>query len=111
MSPQSTRLDKFLSRIGLYLKTSLVGPWSRRSLGLISLLFGFYLGSNITAYFLQEVGQRPLVVGIMVLVIELIIRLRTTIKVEPIPIYWLAIDNLRIGIIYAVVLEAFKLGS
>jgi len=29
----------------------------------------------------------------------------------PSPLPWLALDNLRIGTIYAVVLEAFKLGS
>ena len=35
--------------ISLYLSTSLIGPWKRRSLGLISLLLGYYIGSNITA--------------------------------------------------------------
>jgi hypothetical protein len=33
------------------------------------------------------------------------------VRSDPWPLPWLALDNLRIGTIYAVVLEAFKLGS
>ena len=47
----------------------------------------------------------------MVIILELIVRLRSRVRSGPWPISWLAIDNLRIGTVYAVVLEAFKLGS
>ena len=90
---------------------SFIGSWRRRSIGLISLLSGFYIGSNVTVYFLEKTGKRPLVVLVMVLVIELLIRSRTRVKAIPWPLPWLAIDNIRIGTVYAVVLEAFKLGS
>ncbi len=99
------------SGIGNYLSTALIGPWKRRSLGLISLLVGFYIGSNLTVYFLNTIRQRPIVVFIMFLLIELMVRMRTRVKKVPYPLYWLAIDNIRIGTIYSVVLEAFKLGS
>ncbi len=108
---QNTQLNKFQKQIGLYLSTSLIGPWKRRCLGLISLLIGYYLGSNLTAYFLEKSGQRAVVVLFMVLIIEIIIRLRNSIKSYPWPLLWLSIDNIRIGSVYAVVLEAFKLGS
>ena len=108
---QNTKLNDFLNAISLYLSTSLIGPWKRRSLGLISLLLGYYIGSNITAYFLQKAGQRPLVVLGMVIIVEILIRSRTRVKGNPWPLLWLAIDNIRIGSVYAVVLEAFKLGS
>ncbi len=108
---QKTRLNYFQKQVEAYISTSLIGPWKRRSLGLISLLLGYYMGSNITVYFLQKVGQRPIVVLCMVLIIELFIRLRTFVRRNPWPLHWLVIDNIRIGSIYSVVLEAFKLGS
>ncbi len=108
---QRTRLDNFLTLISRCLFDFLIGPWRRRSLGLISLLTGFYLGSNLTVYYLVKTGQRPLVVILMLFIIEILIRLRSSINTNKWPVYMVAIDNLRIGIIYAVVLEAFKLGS
>ena len=106
-----TRFNNFQKSIGTNLSSSILGPWNRSSIGIITLLIGYYLGSNLTVYFLQKVGQRPLVVISMVLFIEILIRLRSTVKSSIWPIYWLAIDNMRIGSVYAVVLEAFKLGS
>jgi hypothetical protein len=39
------------------------------------------------------------------------VRLRTRlVKGEP-PLGWVMLDNLRIGVVYALMLEAFKLGS
>ncbi len=108
---QDTKLYNFLKQISLYLSTSLIGPWRRRCIGLISLLIGFYLGSNLTVYFLQEVKQRPIVVLVMLIIIEVLIRLRSRVKNSEWPLYWLAIDNIRIGTVYSLVLEAFKLGS
>ena len=108
---QETNFLNYLRTLGEYLSTSLLGPWRRRCVGIISLLIGYYLGSNLTVYFLEKVGQRPVVVLIMVLLVELLIRLRTRVNRKPWPIYWLAIDNIRIGSVYSVVLDAFKLGS
>ena len=108
---QQTRLNNLQKEIGLYFSTIIIGPWRRRSIGILSLLIGYYLGSNVTVYFLQKIGQRPVVVFFMVIIIELLVRLRTNVKSVPWPIQWLAIDNIRIGSVYSVVLEAFKLGS
>ena len=108
---QNTRFNQFQEKIGEYLSTSIVGPWSRRSITLISLLLGYYLGSNLTVYFLQVFRHRTLVVLFMVILIEILIRLRTNVSRTPWPISWLAIDNVRIGAVYSVCLEAFKLGS
>ena len=108
---QETNFQNYLRRLASYFSTSLTGPWKRRCLGIISLLVGYYLGSNLTAYFLEKVGQRPFVAFIMVVVIEIFIRLRSRVRRDPWPLYWLAIDNIRIGSVYAVVFEAFKLGS
>ena len=108
---QNTRFTKLIDQLVIYFSTFLSGPWNRRSISLISILLGFYLGSNITVYFLQRVGQRPIVVLAMVIIIEILVRMRSYVSSKPWPLYWLIIDNLRIGSIYSVCLEAFKLGS
>jgi len=52
-----------------------------------------------------------LVVLSVVVLLEMVVRLRTRIVQGRPPLGWLVLDNLRIGLVYAVVLEAFKLGS
>ncbi|MCT0226479.1 DUF565 domain-containing protein [Synechococcus sp. CS-1328] len=94
------------------LRGAVAGGWRVRSLALLALLIGFYLGQNLTSLLLQEApGGRPMVVLVCVLGIELLVRLRTRwVRQEP-PLIWVLVDNLRMGGVYAVVLEAFKLGS
>nr|YP_002049473.1 hypothetical protein PCC_0853 [Paulinella chromatophora]ACB43263.1 hypothetical protein PCC_0853 [Paulinella chromatophora] len=108
---QNTRLERGKQIALNMLSSSVGGNWRRRSLGLLSLLIGFYAGSSLTVYYLQEIGQRPLVALTMVIFMELLVRLRTRVNRKPWPMLWLILDNLRIGAIYSVILEAFKLGS
>ena len=57
------------------------------------------------------IGHRPVVVLIWLLVIEVVVRLRSRLVEDDPSLAWIVVDNLRIGLVYAVVLEAFKLGS
>jgi len=111
MIKQKTRYDKFLIESYENLFGNFKGSWRRRSLGLISLLTGFYIGSNITAYLLARSGQRIFIAILMVALVECVVRIRTRVNNTPWPLYLVCIDNLRVGTVYAVVLEAFKLGS
>ena len=111
MTTHLTRYEQFQRRIGVQLTRALTGSWRRRSLGVLALQLGSILGSNFTMYWFQRVGQRPVVVLSMVIVIELMVRARTYVKREPWPLGWLALDNIRIGAVFSVVFEAFKLGS
>tara|TARA_Y100001968_G_C19436618_1_gene760071 strand:+ start:2530 stop:2865 length:336 start_codon:yes stop_codon:yes gene_type:complete len=111
MSSQNTRLKIFQDEIANYFVIPFRGPWKIRSVGLISLLLGYYLSTNITSYFINKEGERLGVLIIMLLTIEILIRIRPKKILKSTPIYWIAIDNLRIGSTYAIVLEAFKLGS
>jgi len=112
MTLQVTRYARFQRRVGTHLSQALVGSWRRRSGGLLSLLFGFIVGSNVTMYWFQKSGQqRPFAVLMVVLVLEMQVRLRSRVRIDQWPLSWLALDNLRIGTVYAVVFEAFKLGS
>ena len=108
---QNTRFEQVRQRVTHYLLGTWIGTWRRRSLALITLLIGFYLGSNLTVYYLQKIGQRPLVVLAMVVIVELLVRLRDSVHAYPWPMSLVLLDNLRIGAVYAVVLEAYKLGS
>jgi hypothetical protein len=40
-----------------------------------------------------------------------VVRLRSRLVADDPSLAWIVVDNLRIGLVYAVVLEAFKLGS
>jgi hypothetical protein len=47
----------------------------------------------------------------VVLALEVLVRLRGRVVTGEPPLVWRVLDNLRIGLVYAVVLEAFKLGT
>ena len=108
---QSTRFELLLGQLVRSLVGNLRGNWRRRSVGLLALLVGLFAGNNLTAYYLQMIGHRPVVVLIWLLVIELVVRLRSRLVADDPSLTWIVLDNLRIGLVYAVVLEAFKLGS
>lgn len=109
--PQRTRLEAVLGRLNRHLLGGWQGPWRRRALLLLALLFGMYLGNNLTSLWLASFGIRPAVVLAMVVMIEVIVRLRSRWIRDPVPLAWCLCDNLRIGLVYAVVFEAFKVGS
>ena len=114
---QPTRFERFAAAAA----TALVGPfrgsWRRRSVLLLALLLGFYAGGNVTSYVMPLFpGGRPALVLALVLLLELVVRLRTRSLPplpdgQPAPLGWMLLDNLRMGLVYAVVLEAFKLGT
>ena len=108
---QRTRYERLQRQLGDHVQPVVHGPWKRRSLGMLTLLLGFFLGSNLTTYYLEKIGQRPLVVLVLVLLIEVTVRFRSRVQTNPWPLTWVLLDNLRIGVVYAVVLEAYKLGS
>jgi hypothetical protein len=108
---QRTRFDGVQRRAVELLFGGFRGSWRRRSLAVLALLIGFYAGENVTALWLERVGQRPVVVLLLALLLELLVRLRTRLVGERPGLGWIVTDNLRLGVVYAVVLEAFKLGS
>lgn len=108
---QVTRFAGLQRQLNELLLGQLRGSWRRRSVLLLALLAGFYAAQNITVLWLERIGLRPLVVMLLILVIELVVRLRTRLAGERPSLGWLLLDNLRLGLVYGLVLEAFKLGS
>lgn len=86
--------------------------WRAGSLALLALLVGFYLGQNLTSLLMESVpGGRPVMVLLVVLAFEVMVRLRTHLVRDEPSLGWVMADNLRMGLMLAVVLEAFKLGT
>ncbi len=91
---------------GYFLKST----WRSKSLGLISLLFGYYLSTSLGSYYLNILGGRIFTATLFALIIEFLVRLRPQ-KLNKVSDLWIVIDNFRIGVSYGLILEAFKLGS
>lgn len=113
MSKQKTRIKKVVDSIINTISISFSGTWKTKSISILSLLLGYYLSSNLISYLLNNNNiQRIILLLIVLISVELTIRLKSKItKGINLPVYWVVIDNLRIGTTYAITLEAFKLGS
>ena len=84
--------------------------WRSKSITLISVLTGYFLFANFLTKFISEGKNELIMVPIIILVIEFIVRTRPSSKSSLFKL-WSIVDKVRIGATYAVILEAFKLGS
>jgi len=98
--------DQFTSLLFGFLSSS----WKSKSINIISVLTGYFLFANFVTKFITEGKNELIMVPIIILVIELIIRLRPN-QNSTLFNLWSILDKVRIGATYAVILEAFKLGS
>ena len=109
---QRTRYQGLTASWSRRLLGQLRNSWRAGSLAVLGLLAGFFLGQNVTSMLLVAVpGGRPVLVLVLVLAIEVMVRLRTRLVRDEPSLGWVVADNLRIGLVFAVVLEAFKLGT
>jgi len=109
---QQTRLQRVLNQLGRNLRAQIGTRWATANTALLALLGGIFLGENLSAILLWKLtGGRPILVLGMVVVYEVLVRLRTRAVSDVPPLGWVVIDNLRMGVVFALVLEAFKLGS
>ena len=102
------------SRITLKLNNLLFGflsdTWRSKSIGLVSVLTGYFLFANFLTKFISEGKNELIMVPIIIVFLEIIIRIKPNSKSKFLDL-WSVVDKLRIGAFYAVILEAFKLGS
>jgi hypothetical protein len=109
---QRTRLEELQTRWGKVIRAQIGRRWATASTAVLSLLGGIFLGENLSSVLLWKVtGGRPIVVLGLVISHELLVRLRTRAISDLPSLGWVVVDNLRIGVVFALVLEAFKLGS
>ena len=107
---QKTKFSRINDQFNNLLFGFLSSSWKSKSVNIISVLTGYFLFANFVTKFISEGRNELIMVPILILMIEIIIRS----KPNPNSILfnmWSVVDKVRIGATYAVVLEAFKLGS
>tara|TARA_A100000164_G_scaffold358220_1_gene369660 strand:+ start:332 stop:658 length:327 start_codon:yes stop_codon:yes gene_type:complete len=107
---QKTKFSRINDQFNNLLLGFLSSSWKSKSINIISVLTGYFLFANFVTKFISEGRNELIMVPIIILFIELIIRSRPS----PNSIFfslWSIVDKVRIGATYAVILEAFKLGS
>ena len=107
---QKTRFTVFYDSLNLVLLGFLKSSWKDKSLNLLSILFGYFLFANFITKFISEGKNELLMIPVIIILFEVIIRMKPT-KNSNIYLVWNVLDNVRIGAVYALILEAFKLGS
>lgn len=124
---QNTRLNSLLVVGAARFSQWLSNPWRKLSVLILSLLFGFFLANVISTTTGQTADLDILVSGLLLATVEAIsffVYRRRRTQIEPTelspvnvsrstrPIHFLDLANgLKIGLIYGLFLEAFKLGS
>ncbi|MXW12173.1 MAG: DUF565 domain-containing protein [Synechococcus sp. SB0668_bin_13] len=112
MSPQHTRLQSASAGVGRWLLDLLLAPWRRRVVLILGLTGGFFLGqlgipllTQLSPFSDSDLGALLVLVAA-----EVLVRLRGLGAATP-SLLQHAVDNIRIGFVFSVVLQAFKLGS
>ena len=107
---QKTKFSKINDQFNKLLFGFLSSSWKSKSINIISVLTGYFLFANFATKFISEGRNELIMVPVIILIIELIIRIRPS-KDSRLFNLWLIVDKARVGATYAVILEAFKLGS
>ena len=107
---QKTNFSRITCQLNNLFFGFLSNTWKTKSIGLISVLIGYFLFANFLTKFISEGKNELIMVPIIIFVIEIIIRVKPATS-SKFYYLWTVVDKLRIGAIYAVILEAFKLGS
>ena len=107
---QKTNFSRITYKLNNLFFGFLSDTWRSKSISLISVLTGYFLFANFLRKFISEGKNELIMVPIIIIFIEIIIRIK---PYESSKFYylWTVVDKLRIGAIYAIILEAFKLGS
>lgn len=109
---QNTRLNNLLDAIGRRLGQWFFNPWRRLSLLVISFLFGFFLGSAVSTTAGQKAELDIVVAAMLVFFTEISSRIFYSRSVLSVRSLWVeSLNFLKVGFIYSLFLEAFKLGS
>jgi len=108
---QKTQFRKFVDSIALFINPIISDTWNKRSILLISLLFGFYFTNSLLSFLLDKSVNTTFLAIIIILIMEISIRSTLLSDFPKFSLIIKSINNFRIGSTYALILEAFKLGS
>tara|TARA_B100000700_G_C14717697_1_gene702198 strand:- start:384 stop:713 length:330 start_codon:yes stop_codon:yes gene_type:complete len=108
---QKTKFRKFIEKLLLIIKPILYDSWSKRSILLLSLLSGYYFTNSLISFLLDKSVNTIFLAIIILLIMEILIRTSFISNQSKLNIIIITLNNFRIGSTYALILEAFKLGS
>ena len=108
---QKTRFREFIDSCLLFVYPLISDSWSKRSILLLSLLSGFYFTNSFISFLLDKSVNTIFLSIILVVIMELLIRSLIFSSFSKLSLILSSINNFRIGSTYALILEAFKLGS
>lgn len=108
---QNTRLNNLFAAIAGQFNRWLFNPWRRLSILIISLLFGFFLGTAVSTTAGQAADWDIIAAGILVALSEIIDRIYYRRRPEARSFWVEFLNALKIGLTYSLFIEAFKLGS
>lgn len=116
---QNTRLSTIINVSAGQLARWSRNPWRRTSLIIISLLAGFFLASVVSTFSGVKSEQDVVSAAIVLLLVELTNRYVYSTRRIPLSDGSLAprlliteiLNSIKLGLIYGLFLEAFKLGS
>ena len=107
---QKTRFTVFFDSLNLVFLGFLKSSWKYKALNLLSILFGYFLFANFITKFISEGKNELIMIPVIIILFEIIIRIRP-LRTSNTYLIWMLLDKIRIGAVYALILEAFKLGS
>ena len=107
---QKTNFSKITYQLNNLLFGFLSDTWRSKSISLLSVLAGYFMFANFLTKFISEGKNELIMVPIIIFFIEILIRIKPSTSSKFYNI-WSILDKLRIGAFYAIILEAFKLGS
>ena len=107
---QKTRFTVLYDTLNLLFLSFLKLSWKDKAINLLSILFGYFLFANFITKFISEGKNELLMIPIIIFLFEIIIRMKPLTNSNTY-LLWMLLDRIRIGAVYALILEAFKLGS
>ena len=108
---QKTRYKKLLDSFFFIINSLVSDSWNKRSILLLSLFSGYYFTNSLISFLLDKSVNTIFLAITLLLLMELSIRSLLFSNLSKLSIIIISINNFRIGSTYALILEAFKLGS
>ena len=107
---QKTKFTAFFDSLNIVFFSFLKTSWKDKALNFLSILFGYFLFANFITKFISEGKNELLMIPVIIILFEVIIRMKPP-RNSNMYLVWVLLDKIRIGAVYALILEAFKLGS
>ena len=108
---QKTKFRRVLDELNQIFNSIITDSWSKRSALLLSLLSGFYFTNSLLSFLLDKSFNTIFIAILILIIMELLIRLTLIANLYKTSVIMISVNNFRIGSTYALILEAYKLGS